>query len=207
MTRAHSDSGFTLAELLVSLALLGMAAVLVTQGFAADRGVLGRIEARANSGEEVSAAQNLIRARIERLFAQTRYEGLSTYVDFDGSADHLAFLSSDRQGATPDRIQALDLRLTPHGDLTLQAGVDAPPVLRDVRDLEIGYYGSGGPNDPPAWRPQWSRQVSTPQLVRVRLTFPPGDRRVWPELIVRPSATVDTDCVLDTATNACRGRS
>jgi hypothetical protein len=40
----------------------------------------------------------------------------------------------------------------------------------------------------------------------VRLTFEPGDARQWPDLIIRPQATIDVDCKLNPITHHCNGR-
>jgi hypothetical protein len=72
--------------------------------------------------------------------------------------------------------------------------------------LEISYYGQTGPSRTQAWSNAWSNQGTPPQLIRVKLSFADGDHHVWPELIMRPSVTVDTACVIDPETSLCRGR-
>ena len=214
MNPVRSDAGFTLVELLVSMALLGMAAVLIAQGFAADRSALLRIDTLTTSGESVAAAQDLIRDRIEHLFAQTRFDSAGAHVDLEGGADAVEFPSLAPTDGKVAQIERLRLALTDGGDLTLgpasAAGGDAqarPDVLlHKVQRLDLAYYGAAPPDGRPAWRATWSGATSPPQIVRVRAGFGEGDRRRWPELIVRPAATVDTACVLDVTTAGCRGR-
>ena len=224
----RAEAGFTLVELLVSLALLSMAAVLVGQGFAADRGALGRMETRTASVESVAAAQDLIRDCIERLFARTRYDAQGATVELEGASDRLAWLAWAGPGsATAAPVQPMALSLEDGDRLRLATGQTATAalvdpgapagalsaagddgtLLRGVRRLEIAYYGPAKAGAPPAWRADWTRQPGPPTLVRIELAFAPGDRRVWPELIVRPAVTVDTGCVLDPETSLCRGRS
>ena len=71
MTDAAYDSGFTLVEMLVSLTLLAMAGLLLAEGFVSSRDVLVRVEAHTMTGQEVAAAQTLLRARIEQLHPAT----------------------------------------------------------------------------------------------------------------------------------------
>ena len=58
----------------------------------------------------------------------------------------------------------------------------------------------------PAWHDQWQGRQALPLLMRVRVEFPPEDTRAWPDLLIKPFATVDTMCVLTVMTGKCRGR-
>jgi hypothetical protein len=200
--------------MLVSLSLLAIAAVMIGRSFALDRAALWRVQDRISAGEGVEAAQNKLRSRLEHLFAETSYDGQGPAVAVDGAPDRLTFLASAADPRTP--IKRYRLALSPAGDLTLAAGDKAaaavpPPgdgavLLHKVDRLQIDYYGPSGITGAPAWVTSWSTQPAPPRLVRIRLGLPAGDRRVWPELIVRPAASVDTGCVIDPDTGACRGR-
>jgi hypothetical protein len=52
----------------------------------------------------------------------------------------------------------------------------------------------------------WEKQAALPQLVRIRVQFEQGDRRAWPELLIKPMVTIDSLCVLNAANGRCRGR-
>jgi hypothetical protein len=43
-----------------------------------------------------------------------------------------------------------------------------------------------------------------PELVRIRVGFAPGDRRVWPDLIIRPAVTIDGTCRVNRTARQCR---
>jgi general secretion pathway protein J len=79
-------------------------------------------------------------------------------------------------------------------------------LLKNVEGLTILYYGSPPGGGVDGWQPRWAARGRLPSLIWIRLQFPPGDGRIWPELIVHPSATVDTQCVLDIKIGKCRGR-
>jgi len=214
LSRAGPDGGFTLVEMLVSLALLAIAAVLIGRSFALDRAALWRVQARVSAGERVEAAQNTIRSRLEHLFAEASYEGASPAIAMDGAPDRLTFLALGNDPRTP--IRRYQLALSPGGDLTLATGDKAaaalpPPgedaiLLPKVDRLQIDYYGPAGATGASAWVSRWTGQAAPPRLFRIRLGLPSGDRRVWPELIVRPAVSVDSGCVIDPDTGACRGR-
>jgi general secretion pathway protein J len=57
-------------------------------------------------------------------------------------------------------------------------------LIERVASLEIGYFGPENPNATAVWWQQWQQQRALPRLVRVRVGFPPGDPRIWPELII-----------------------
>ena len=73
-------------------------------------------------------------------------------------------------------------------DLTGDADATSPMVERvlieAVERLEIAYFGSSVADQEPGWWRQWRHQRSLPTLIRLRVGFPDGDDRSWPELFV-----------------------
>jgi general secretion pathway protein J len=59
-------------------------------------------------------------------------------------------------------------------------------LLEDIAGIEFAYYGRFNASLPPDWLDQWDGLLGLPQLIRVRVSFPPGDRRRWPDLVVAP---------------------
>ena len=108
------------------------------------------------------------------------------------------------------------MQLAPNGDLVLSALTDLAIdpkaagnpliLLHNVQQLDIAYFGVVPPDKDPAWHDQWQQRPALPLLMRVRVEFPPEDSRAWPELLIKPFATVDTMCVLTVMTGKCRGR-
>ena len=63
-------------------------------------------------------------------------------------------------------------------------------VLVDrLANAEFSYFGGDDEDVKPRWRDRWRDPSKLPLLVRVQVTFPPGDRRRWPELVVAPAIT------------------
>jgi general secretion pathway protein J len=59
-------------------------------------------------------------------------------------------------------------------------------LLDKVEKLEIAYWApDDGSNQPAGWRDDWNSPY-LPFIVRLRLTFPKGDRRRWPTISVAP---------------------
>lgn len=207
-----ADDGFTLVELLVSLTLMSLAALLIAQSFVVDRHALRRLQTRTADGESVAASQDFIRTRLQALYAQARFDGDNVGVDMKGTSSELEFFAdppSSRGG-----ISRYRLYLTPRGQLQISNDSDGPPVkaptivslLQGVQGVQIEYFGALGANTR-GWTNEWNGGGGVPELVRIRVNFDPQDHRSWPELIVRPAATVDTACILNAQTGLCTGRS
>lgn len=209
------DSGFSLVELLVSLAILGLLSLMLLQGVFSGRRVWERLDSRAVRLETVEDAQSALRDRLERAFPLTRYDASAPFADFQGEAKVVRFLAPPPLSARPAALRRYTLGLTTSGDLVLTSASDVAldaaraseqtVLLRNVRSVDFTYWGVAPPDNVERWRPTWRARPTTPQLVRIRLAFQPGDRRVWPELIVRPAANVGSACVVDATTGACRG--
>lgn len=199
--------GFTLVELLVALTLLGLLMVALFGGL--------RLGARAweVSGERL---EDTSRLQVIHEFLHTRLSQTyplevtgragQPRLAFRGGPDALSFVTllPEHMGAG---VHRLTLRLVERDDrlhLALSwrpfaATPDAEAnedeassseerlLLRDIAGLELGYFGALAPREPPVWSESWhDALLRLPQLIRVRVIFPAGDRRSWPVLIVRP---------------------
>ncbi len=213
--RARGEDGFTLVEMLVSLTLLAIAGALLAEGFVSGRGVWARVEAHTVAGQDVSAAQGLLRAQIEQLHPATHYVSAAPVVDVAGGPDELDFLAPQIGAGSLSEVRRQHLELTAAGRLELSSTafrpspsdpVETDVLLRRASSLELSYFGAGAPDGARVWRSSWDQSGAPPELIRIRIGFAPGDRRSWPELIARPGATVDSQCVLDPANGGCRGR-
>lgn len=210
------EDGFSLVELLVSLVIVGLLSLLLLNGVFSGRRVWERLEERTSAMEQVEGAQGALRTRLERAFPLSRYDASAPYVDFKGEAKTLRFLAPPALAGRPAALRRYTLGLTVAGELTLVSASDLAldaaraderlVLLTGVQTVDFAYWGpSRSPPGRPAWRPRWESEPTLPQLVRVRVTFQPGDRRRWPEFVVRPAATVSSACVIDPATGLCGG--
>jgi general secretion pathway protein J len=210
------EAGYTLIELLASLIILAMVSVMMLQGISTGRRVWERVDIANARGETISGAQMLLRSRLERAYPATRYDKIPTYADFFGAANGMSFLAPPRDIHAPSGLIRYTLTLAPNGDLVLSALSDlaidptAPGeplvLLHNVQQLDIAYFGVVPPDKGPAWHDQWQLLPTLPLLMRMRVQFPPEDARAWPDLLIKPFATVDSMCVLTVMTGKCRGR-
>ncbi len=212
---ANTVAGFALVEALASLVIVAMISLMIVQGVGTGRRVWERMGANANAGEAIEGAQVALRDRIEQIYPATLYDQNPPYIDLDGEPNTLAFLSSPPESARPAPLHRYRLLLTTSGELVLRSVSDvaapgtAPSdqvLLKGVRQLGLAYFGASGVDPTLRWQTRWSAQSAPPELVRIQVAFEPGDRRQWPDLLVRPRVTVDAGCVLSPLTGRCKGR-
>lgn len=214
-------AGFTLVEVLVALAVLGMAALLLLQALQLSGRLVQRQDAEAAALDQVASAQRAIRSVVERLRPLTRTDSARAIVEARGSADAFAMIAPPPDGAGPGMLQRYRLTRTAAGDLVLytaglrRQGLDLTgedpigwtpqPLLRGVRRLSLSYFGPTATSREPLWQARWWDRSQLPDLVRIRLEFAAGDRRVWPDLVIRPRAVGDRTCRIDPIMGGCRG--
>lgn len=190
-----SQAGFTLVELLVTLAMTAMIAVFVIAGLD-----LTRRGWTASRDRELPAEVDAGLARLRTLLSR----GMPvTVVDettrlarllFDGDSHALTFVTSSE--ATAFRGGPMLVRLSwPNGaagpdqvgDLVVTTAVfrtdpsrirEADPVVlvRHVRGLSIRYFGSVEPGKAPQWLAAWKAQLQLPQLVLIDMDIVLKDR-------------------------------
>lgn len=197
---ARRDAGFTLLEIVVALAVLGILLATLTQGVRFGLAAFDRQDRMVATGSRLEAVDRTLRRLIEQLDPGTTTDG-DTVV---GTHHGLAFRSSlpmSVSAAVPGQPDGsptdgpADLRLSidhehrlildwlPHRH-AVPTGPTPPPhvetLLTGLERLDISYYGDG------IWLNEWS-QNKPPRLIRIRLVFPDGDPRHWPDLVAAPA--------------------
>lgn len=203
------ENGFTLAEMLVALALFAMISTLI----AAVVNLIARLDGTArrqgDAAGQIVSAQTVLRARLEQMRTMIDPRGLGDTIALWGSPNELTFTAPGFAADGAHQLQALRLRRTERGELVLYsvpllagydlrrpsiAGWNAAPLLGGVRWMQIAYYGTDGATGRDAWQDRWVGRAQPPKLVRVRLGFAESDPRSWPVLMVRPMSGVRLAC-------------
>ena len=201
-----SQAGFTLLELLISMTLLAMLFVLLFGGLRFGMRAWERGTSSADAVDQVRIVQDLMRRQIERSCPRHRAAAGPQdppRVDFTGDAAGLAFLAPAPGAAGGVPCVATSLSVAADGrlkQLVLYINRTSTALLHGVQGIELSYRAGDG-----VWRGGWSGETALPMLVRLRVTFPKEDNRVWPELFIAPRISAEADCTYDPATKSCRG--
>jgi general secretion pathway protein J len=217
--RGRSVAGFTLLELLVAMTVLGILTALLASGLSFGTRVWEREQGQLDQWAELQSAQDVIRRTVLQSLPLSApstdgteavaFVGTNNSIDFLGPPAAQSIVGGIyqyrlliRTGArgprlvltwrlrSPDSTQRKDkLRSRPvvrHGETDDSNQV----VLMDRITLaEFSYFGAVDQDTQPRWRDSWQDASKLPLLVRVRVTFPPDDRRKWPELVIAPAIT------------------
>ena len=200
----QSDAGWTLVEMLVALVLLALMSGLLGSALMAARRGLEGVDER--SGEAtVEAVQGHLRRMLSEAsprrrsgFAvdapiiETRPASLGLVTAYGPAGQYgglyaveIVATAAERQGRF-DLSEVRSLYRPP-----AQSGAPEPAQVRltsrllsGVADVQLRYFGIRGDNKIADWGGDWLEPVLLPQLIAVDVTFPAGDRRTWPGLIV-----------------------
>jgi general secretion pathway protein J len=209
-----TDYGFTLLEVLVTMTLLAMLSVALLGGIKYGTQIWKKSEAAATDDNHARSVQADLAYSLERIypaFVATLHTG---FVDFDGRADRIGFLTPDRAlpgsldrvviAADPDDatqlVSASRLELAP--DAQSQTRI----LLHGLKSLEFFYYGPADASTPPTWHSEWQNKPRLPLLIRMHVKLADPEARPWPDLTVAPRVMADVNCVYDPLTKYCQGR-
>jgi type II secretory pathway pseudopilin PulG len=214
--RKRGEAGFSLVESLASLLVVGMIGLMLISGITTGRRVWERMDARAAGSEQLETAQIALRDRVEQAFPLSRYDTVPTTSTFDGGPREMTFLANPSDAGRPAPLRRYTLWATTKGALVLSSISDVGPpegavvdnqvLLTGIRGVDIRYYGRVAQDGRGLWRGEWRNEPKLPDIVRIHVDLMPSDRRWWPDLMIRPRATIDSGCLLDRITHHCKGR-
>jgi general secretion pathway protein J len=212
MTRANhsaSEAGFTLVELLVSLALLAVLSLALVNGLHLGTQIWRRTEETIVHENRVRAAKSEIGRLIEQSYPEyvVQRSGAAA-VAFYGATDRLTFLAPDEN--LPGSLDYVEIAssngtlvVSRSPELAPQAATQTHIVLSGVKGLAVFYYGIADSRSQPQWSRQWIARDRPPVLVQLHIDTG-GPEPV--ELTATPRAEADMSCSYSALTQYCEGR-
>jgi general secretion pathway protein J len=193
------NAGFSLVELLVGLALLGMICALLAAGLGLGQRVWNSSEARNQASRtmfDVSAALRRLLGSLQPL--RTGVDG-SRAVEFRGFGERLegvVHLPSHLGlgGLYRVRLECetgshrLNLYLSPYrqGETASEEGSNSQGLttLADgIEELQLRYFGQAKNDSKAEWHETWEDQDGLPKLLSVTIT-PQEKAKPWPDLVI-----------------------
>lgn len=201
----RSDAGFTLIEMLVGLVLLGLLVAGLAPSLRLGGQAWALVERQGATGTEAQTAEDFLRRSLAEAYP-------AAFVDEDGrrrlayvgTADAVAMIAPMPSYLGLGGLQVIRIGVDEHEGHRDLVALWSPltPEARDfeggeetrrvvlasgIAALELRYWGRSSPSELPNWFENWTDHTGLPKLVRLRVTFPPGeDRPAWPDLLVRP---------------------
>ncbi len=219
-------SGMTLIEVLTALAIFSLLASALLLAFRLANHTY-RSLVRLNQGSwEVVVAQRFLRRVLESAYPFQQSPGTAAH-GIDGMGSSLAVTGPMPAAAGLAGFYRYVFLLQKRADgldnLVVEMALD-----RDGASVPLSVDGSAGePKEilleriqaaswsylapktdgldismQPTWVDGWHRPTP-PVLIRLRVTFPPRDPRVWPEFLVHPRITDDAECQFDAIVQLC----
>ena len=206
----NHEAGFTLVELLVSVTVMAMLALLLFGGLHFGTRVWEKATTAETVGNKIFSAQQSVSRAIRDIYPFFVLASPSDrHVQFDGESSQMTFFAPDQRGG----LDVVTLARDPNGLLVInarpelatniQATVTHNVLLGGVTAFAVSYFGAMHKDDTPQWYGSWHNARTLPDLIRVRATLKGA---VWPDLVVAPHVTADQSCVYDQLTKYCTGR-
>ncbi|MEZ6000423.1 type II secretion system protein GspJ [Hyphomonas sp.] len=197
---ARSSAGFTLVELMVSLAILSLIAVIAGNALVSGQRVWTKVDEYVSTAEKVEAVQNLMREQIQQaLPVLGRTTPREERVMLNGNADSITFVAPLPSHFGRYGLYRIEYRLV-DGQLIFARSLFQGPndfrrnfsettqeVLIDgVESLQFAYLRSD--RDHRGWSSSLTDATAMPELVRIDVEFKdPGAK--WQSIYAQPRVT------------------
>jgi general secretion pathway protein J len=212
MTRPRGDTGFTLLEMMVAIAVLGLLSLSVAKGLHLGSDSFARARARSGDAERMRDARRILHQLIAGAipaFAQASPD--DRRVAFAGAPEEADFITRLPPAAGGPAMVAARLFLVRH-TLFLAWRLDLPrsdgdgtlpeqllPIAAHIQTVAFAYL------DPVSgWQRSWTDRTLLPGSIRLAIQNDDERRTLWPDLVVETRATANTDCIYDATDIECR---
>lgn len=215
-----TQAGFTLLEILIAIALLGLLTSLAYVGVQFGIGSWRRAEHQRSDDSDRSAVERVLRQALTGAYPRFASPNLADRtIAFDGEPQMLTLITplpaAIQAGIMAQQrffLQATDnepaFMMGWRVDLPASDGGVLPenlvPLLPRVLYARFSYFGHQKGAVDPSWSDAWVGMTTLPELVRVRLWRQRDSASPWLDITVASRTTTPTDCVYDAADFQCR---
>lgn len=219
----RKQSGFTLIELVVAMALLATMMVLMYSGLTFS---LKGWDAGAANGQLTAdrrIGENFLRRELSELFPMRWKDPMVVRLAFDGDTQRLRFVSSRPAGITLGGLALVGLEVAPAKDgrgvnLVMRRAMPdddakdfgpleaAEPtvIIPNVDRVDFSYFGAETDFADPKWVDKWTYEGRVPQMIRLRIHGAEG--AAIPEMVVRTNLGEEAGCLENSFQRVCRPR-
>lgn len=203
--RGNAQAGFTLLEVLVAMALLGLLSTMLLGAVQLATRIMDSSRRHSDAATTIPAAYDFLRTQIAQTLPIAR-ENLppgQRVVEFDGDAEFLRIVTLAPSHLPPAAMgdsayqslllergrshnsNSVVIAWQPywHGGENVQKTAARRSVLFEtITAMEISYFGSPDGGQATTWHREWKNRSHLPTLVRIRLSR--DGKEQLPDLIV-----------------------
>lgn len=210
-----SDTGFSLVETLVALAIVGLLMAFLYQGLFFGSAYLGAGIRASQTASQQSELLGVAMGSLASAYPAIVKSDTTAYqVDFHGHGEALSFLTIHPFAEMPAGLRRITITRSDAGTkvsimpLRLEEQETPAALQRFFDDLQLSFeFAAASQLRTPEgieWVNGWKDKRQLPVAIRLHL-FDAATNRDF-VYIVRPQIAVDVDCAFNTLTKRCRGR-
>jgi len=221
--RRSSQSGFTLVELVVAMALLGIMMVLLYSGLTF---ALRTWDAGDANGQRVldrRIGENFLRRELSEIFPMRWRDPMVLRFAFEGDTHVLRFVSSRPAGVSLGGLSlvSVDVETDPKDrstNLVMRRALATPDtadfgaldaaepsiLVPDVESVAFSYFGSENDFSDPKWFDQWNLPPRMPSMIRMRIKA--SDGSYLPDVLVKVMVGEEAGCLQTSMQRGCAPR-
>jgi prepilin-type N-terminal cleavage/methylation domain-containing protein len=209
----RNERGYSLIELLVVLALMGLIAIAMSGGIRFGARVWEQTGVQVETLEQTQGAQTLLRNLLSTVAPRLFDPGNANEDTFVGGRASMSFTAPLPPSLGSGGLARFTLTTTREGNATqLQltwqprhgARSESKQLLLQGTGSIAFSYAAADPSGAIAWVDSWAADAGTPALIRIRADFAQSGAIRWPDLIVRARIDRDSSCIFDPVSFECR---